>query len=100
MRYLQLMIIGVSAIGMVLGSVCISAHAQTVSGERLKTHFKEIDTNNDGKISQDEYLQTYTKRFKALDTNDDGFLTKEEVQETAAQAKEKVKKRLRNRLNN
>lgn len=37
--------------------------------------FKLMDTNNDGKISKDEWMA----KFKEMDANKDGFITKEEM---------------------
>ena len=41
-------------------------------------HFKMMDTNNDGKVSKDEFMARTTKRFTEMDANGDGFITKDE----------------------
>ena len=64
--------------------------------------FKAIDSNKDGKISQDEFLKLASKAgklkdnpalakqvFQRLDSNNDGFLTPEEFQKLGAFAKGK-----------
>jgi hypothetical protein len=64
--------------------------------------FKLVDTNKDGKISQDEFLKLASKAgklkdnpalakqvFQRLDTNGDGFLTPDEFQKLGALAKGK-----------
>ena len=38
------------------------------------------DKNNDGKISQREYMDAVTETFNQLDKNKDGMLTREEIQ--------------------
>lgn len=41
--------------------------------------FKELDTNEDGKISLKEAKGPLKNDFKKIDTNEDGFLSKEEI---------------------
>lgn len=47
-----------------------------------QAHFKEVDTNNDGKISFEEFKLQHEKhmseRFKKIDTNSDGFIDEAE----------------------
>lgn len=40
---------------------------------------KRLDTNNDGKISKEEFEKPLRKRFALLDLNDDGKVTREEA---------------------
>ncbi len=42
---------------------------------RYGKHFDKMDTDQDKKISQDEWMS----KFKGIDTNSDGFITKEEM---------------------
>jgi Ca2+-binding EF-hand superfamily protein len=59
--------------------------------------FKAKDTNNDGKLSKEEFMKdvpearkaAMEKRFTEMDTNKDGFVTKEEMKA----AREKMKER-------
>ena len=53
-------------------------HPKMGNMQRLKTHFHYIDKNNDGKISNDEYIAPYQKRFLQLDHDGDGYLSQEE----------------------
>jgi len=82
--------------------VCTLAFSVTNAQSELSKEPKEkkdkkfglADTDNDGKISQEEYnafrtaqkekkgkevkKEQFTKRFKQIDTNQDGFISKEE----------------------
>jgi Ca2+-binding EF-hand superfamily protein len=46
-----------------------------------------VDTNNDGKISQLEFMQAAEKRFKFLDKNGNGYIEKKEMVVTGARNK-------------
>ena len=39
---------------------------------------KEMDANEDGKLSEDETKGPLKKRFSKIDTDEDGFITEEE----------------------
>ena len=45
----------------------------------IKQLFKDLDTNEDGKISFKEVKGPLKRDFKKIDLNEDGFLTKEEI---------------------
>lgn len=49
-------------------------------GHRGGKMMKMADTNNDGKISQAEFIAAADKRFTAIDADNDGRITKEERQ--------------------
>lgn len=70
-----------------------AAHAQTPAansaqrGQRLERledeMFKRMDTNGDGVISKQEFMDQAEKRFKRLDANGDGQITREELENAA-----------------
>lgn len=41
--------------------------------------FKRADANNDGRVSQQEFLARAAERFQRMDANGDGFITQEEA---------------------
>lgn len=45
----------------------------------IKQLFKDLDTNEDGKLSLKEVKGPLKKDFKKIDLNEDGFLSKEEI---------------------
>lgn len=56
----------------------VSAYAEYGQGNDRGAMFKEADTNNDGKLSYDEFKAQHDKRmdlmFKKMDANGDGFV--------------------------
>jgi Ca2+-binding EF-hand superfamily protein len=60
----------------------VSAYAEHGEGKDRGAMFKEADTNNDGKLSYDEFKTQHDKRmdqmFKKLDANGDGFVDQAE----------------------
>lgn len=53
------------------------------------SHFKMMDTNNDGTVSAEEHAAHAAERFKKLDANGDGKVTAEEHEKVRAQMHEK-----------
>ena len=45
----------------------------------VKQIFKDLDANEDGKISLKEVKGPLKKDFKKIDTNEDGFISKKEL---------------------
>lgn len=65
----------------ILGScLIISLFCVNISAAQTPDEIKAMDTNKDGKISKEEYLDNCSKKFDALDTNKDGSLEKSELQ--------------------
>jgi hypothetical protein len=42
-------------------------------------HFKMMDADKDGKVSQKEWEEFHAKMFKNMDKNGDGFLSEDEM---------------------
>jgi len=71
-----------------IAAVCclgfLSANAQSDQKRERKEPptyaelIKEMDTNDDGKLSEDEAKGPLKKRFSKIDTDEDGFITEEE----------------------
>lgn len=60
-------------------------------GKKHEKMFEKMDTDGDGKISKDEFMQKKEKYFSEMDANGDGFVTKEEKKEAREKMKEKWK---------
>ena len=69
----------------ILVSFSINAQEDNNDKERKKGPpsieqiFKDLDTNEDGKISLKEVKGRLKKDFKKIDTDEDGFITKKEL---------------------
>jgi hypothetical protein len=48
-----------------------AAQAQAAGGSR---YFQVVDTNRDGRVGLDEYLERFTWAFRKMDANGDGVL--------------------------
>jgi len=73
--------------------------AYAVDGEGCHKHgdgMKKADTNNDGKLSYDEYRTSHEQRmekhFKRMDANSDGFVDAGEKQAARDKMREMFKK--------
>ena len=86
----------------VLVAVCIlcSGDAWAKGGKKQgKSSFEQLDKNNDGKISLDEFkagakdADRAAKQFKKFDKNGDGFLDKDEFKALEEARKEHQKKK-------
>lgn len=67
--------------------VSVSINAQEDNNDKeskkgppsIEQIFKDLDTNEDGKISLKEVKGRLKKDFKKIDTDEDGFITKKEL---------------------
>lgn len=53
----------------------------------IKQIFKDLDTNEDGKISLKEAKGPLKTNFKKIDTNEDGFISKKEMKKAPKPAR-------------
>lgn len=49
--------------------------------QALEAKFKAMDTNHDGVLSEDEFVNSGLARLEALDANHDGKVTREELRD-------------------
>ena len=72
----------------ILGFVLITVTAISAQGKEqgkrqkppsIQQIFKDLDSNEDGKISLKEVKGRLKKDFKKIDINEDGFITKKEL---------------------
>ena len=59
--------------------------------------FKRHDTNEDGKISKDEFMKEAEERFAKMDADSDDQITREEAKAHAEKMKEQYQKRMEER---
>ena len=85
-------------------SVQAGDHGDDKSGKIKKKHhshmaarIKKADTNEDGKISRDEFLAHAEQRFAKMDTNGDGFVTAEEGKAAHKKMRQEHKQRVKER---
>ena len=79
------------------------AFAERDEGREHQDMFKEADTNNDGKVSYEEFKIQHEKHmeemFKMLDTNGDGFIDETEKKAGHDKMREKFKEMRKNHKN-
>jgi Ca2+-binding EF-hand superfamily protein len=65
--------------GLASGTMAQTGPEGDETGQRFAEIFAQIDTNNDGKVTQEELAAHRTAMFVAFDTNGDGSLNSEEL---------------------
>lgn len=88
-----------AAAALVLQATPVLAEGGKGDGPR-KHHegmFEKHDTNGDGGVSKDEFLQHAEERFQKMDADGDGTVSKEEGQAAREKMKEKWKEKREHR---
>jgi len=60
-------------------STAAEEKTKSSSGVYLSERFRSLDTNHDGKVSQEEFFHDVTEQFKSMDANKDSSLSPDEV---------------------
>lgn len=60
--------------------------------EAVNEMFKKSDSDNNGKVSKDEFVKHATEKFESYDENSDGSLSEQEHQMMAAHKHKKLMK--------
>jgi Ca2+-binding EF-hand superfamily protein len=80
-----------------LPSLVIAEHHNREEGmyhdkEAVNEMFKKSDSNNDGKVSKDEFLKQAGEKFESYDEDNDGALSEKEHEAMAAHKHKKLMK--------
>ena len=73
-------------------------HHRSEGHHRDKIHkmmMSKADTNEDGKVDLNEYLQNAQQRFEGMDADADGFVTGEEMREAGKAMRQKHKEAMK-----
>ena len=60
-------------------------------GEHHAKMMEKVDTDGDGKVSREEFINSHAARFDKMDTDGDGFLSEEEMKAARDAKHEKMK---------
>ncbi len=85
-------------LSLALGGVALAQDdAVTPRGGKGQNLMKTTDTNSDGKISKEEFMEAAKKRaearFQKLDANGDGYITQDELDAAKAKRGDRAGKR-------
>ena len=81
-----------SALVLTVGAAPALAGDYEGKGDHKGKMFEKHDTNGDGVISKEEFLDHATNRFSEMDANDDGEVSKEEAKAAHDKMREQMKK--------
>lgn len=95
MKYL----IPVVALALIGATPAMAGHHEgSMDGEKPHAKkgmmFKNIDTDSDGNITREEFMNHAEKRFNKMDKDDDGMLTREEARKAHTKKDMKHKKEM------
>ena len=80
-------------------SPCLAGTLPEAAKAALEKRFEEMDTNGDGRIDRDEYMEYETRkaneRFDVADQNDDGFITRREAERATEKRQEEMREKMR-----
>lgn len=82
MTRVSMLLAGVALIGLTsaMPAVAESEDHSCSHRERMQQRFAEVDTDKDGKVSDQERKAAKDKRFKEIDRNRDGKVTEKEME--------------------
>lgn len=66
-------------------------------GKHRGKMFEKLDSNSDGSVSEEEFLNAHKHRFSEIDVDGDGSISKEEAQSHHEKRKEKWQEYRENR---
>ena len=80
------------------GSPCLEDSASKAPMDAVEKRFSEMDTNGDGRIDRNEYVEyeigKANERFDVADENHDGFITRKEAARTVKKKQEQLRQKM------
>ncbi|MBM9591017.1 EF-hand domain-containing protein [Leptospira sp. 201903075] len=83
-----------------LSAVSVFAHDREGHGKNGMAggHFKKMDTNNDNKVSKEEWQKFHDGFFTELDKDADGSVTLEEIKAAHVEKREEKKEAMKEKI--
>ena len=95
MNKLRIVVLLTAIMALFIGSNYSWAQSDSAGTDKFQTKFNKKDTDGDGKISRNEYMEYSQKRaeekFTRMDLNEDGFISNEEYKKAKAEKSKKWK---------